>query len=147
MEARGPSTDLSAPPAVVPSIAPESAHLVTLEGHEVLDVEATGEAEEDSPAQQIDEGNVTRGPDRQHLRISADRCLFCEFFAGTAVLTSAVAAADVPTRPPDDIALGGVNFAKSEEVARLKHELECLATFDAAFRNALFDLQQGSGPR
>ena len=42
--------------------------------------------------------------------LGATRFLLCEFFAGTGVLTSAVMAAGVPTRPPDDLAMGGANF-------------------------------------
>ena len=52
--------------------------------------------------------------------------LFAEFFAGTGVLTSAVSAAGVPVRPPDDLATGGADFEHIGSVNSLREELGCL---------------------
>ena len=55
--------------------------------------------------------------------LDATRCLFCEFFAGTAVLTAAAVAAGVPARQPDDLAHGGTDFSQKGEVRILRDEL------------------------
>ena len=81
-------------------------------------------------------------PPRKRQRLSGDdvselvdraealdpsRCRFVEFFAGGGVLTSAVSAAGVPVRLPDDLASGGADFQSKEAVLTLRQELADLA--------------------
>ena len=61
-----------------------------------------------------------------HESLDSEYYLFAEFFAGTGVLTSAVAAADVPVRPPDDLATGGADFKHIGAVDGLRDELGSL---------------------
>ena len=61
-----------------------------------------------------------------HESLDSNYYLFSEFFAGTGVLTSAVAAADVPVRPPDDRATGGADFEHIGAVDGLRDELGSL---------------------
>ena len=44
---------------------------------------------------------------------------FADFFAGSANLTKAVQAEGVRCRSPDDLANGGVDFAKASDVTKL----------------------------
>ena len=60
-------------------------------------------------------------------QLDPSRSLFCEFFAGEGPLTSAVAAAGVPTRSPDDLASGGTDFEDKHAVDNLRRELGSLA--------------------
>jgi len=55
--------------------------------------------------------------------LDAARYLFCEFFSGEGSLTSAMVAAGVPVRSPDDLASGGVDFEDKEAVDALGKEL------------------------
>ena len=55
--------------------------------------------------------------------VPLDHCLFCEFFAGSAVLSAAVSAAGVPVRPADDVATGGSDLRWKASVDELKAEL------------------------
>ena len=55
------------------------------------------------------------------------RALFCEFFSGEGPLTSAVLAAGVPARSPDDLAHGGTDFEHKSAVEEIRRELAELA--------------------
>ena len=70
---------------------------------------------------------VTRETADMEAALDERRYRFCEFFAGQGPLTSAASAAGVPTRPPDDLALGGVDFESKEAVEGVRRELGELA--------------------
>ena len=59
--------------------------------------------------------------------LDTKRFLFCEFFAGEGALTSAVTAAGVPARSPEDLAGGGVDFSDKSAVDALRPEFEELS--------------------
>ena len=59
--------------------------------------------------------------------LDTKRFLFCEFFAGVGALTSAVSTAGVPVRPPEDLAVGGIDFSDKSAVDALRREFEELA--------------------
>ena len=52
-------------------------------------------------------------PPEVDLALDPKRFLFCEFFAGVGALTSAVSAAGVPVRPPEDLAVAASTFPTS----------------------------------
>ena len=60
--------------------------------------------------------------------LDSRRFLFCEFFAGAGALTSAVSAAGVPVRSPEDLAGGGIDFLDKSAVDALRDEFSQLAT-------------------
>ena len=53
-------------------------------------------------------------PPDSEAALDPRRFLFCEFFAGEGALTSAVSAAGVPVRSPEDLAGGGIDFSEGE---------------------------------
>ena len=61
--------------------------------------------------------------DEEIAPLSEARYLFCEFFSGQGTLTSAMVAAGVPARSPDDLAAGGVDFEDRRAVDALGREL------------------------
>ena len=68
-----------------------------------------------------------RGRSNCRSRLVSQSVLFCEFFAGEGVLTSAMMAAGVPVRPPEDLAGGGTDFEDKAAVDVLRREFEQLA--------------------